>query len=157
MTKYLATKIIHIMRKLIFSIFLVSIFFSASGQLHIDEPVSKTTVGKVAGAELYYEVKDQDTTYTLLFRNAEYSSIVDYAAITWQSAQGETEALYNLFMSVFKDENKKNKNYKVEFKLGTHDAVIRTERGMGMTYLWLWTDAGYTTFGQEQIKRLFGK
>jgi hypothetical protein len=147
------------MKQLIFYLLLCGTICNqnANAQLTVQESAPTVTVGKTALGELYYKIIDNDTMYTLLFRNAEYSTLIDYCSVTWQSEMGETQNLYDIIMSVFKDENKKNKEYKIQFKLGSTDVIVSTSRVMGMTQAWFWTNDGYTAFTQEQVKRLFGK
>ena len=114
---------------------------------------------KVVGsiqAQLYYRIVEEDTLYTLLFRNQEYQQLVDYSSVTFSAEDNTLKKLYDILKSVFTEENKKNKEYKVKLKLGETEVIISNFRIMGGTSVMFFTSDGYITLTEKQVDKLFG-
>lgn len=139
------------------------IYISSFAQITPITKVEKpTTVGIVKSAgyilgELRYTTEDQDTLYTLKYYNREYKTLVDYQYIQFNGDQEVLSTLYNAFKSVFLPENAKNKDYKLEFKLGETVVLISTYRTMGVTFASMFTLKGWTYYKEKEIDKLFGK
>lgn len=141
---------------LIFSLFISSVAFC---QIEVKTSPKKFTVGTIkrTGTELFGEVIDNDTTYVLMYRNAEYQHIIDFRSISFTNEDNTLEQFYKLLKSVFLDENVKNKEYKVEFKLGDKDVSVSNFRMMGTSQSMFVTPRGYALFNEKEIDKLFGK
>lgn len=141
-------------------IFLLAPFVGFS-QIQVMPKTQEITIGKVKRggqfvAEIKQEIKDGDTLYFYMFQNAKYSTITDFQIIHFEGKK-TLDDLYTLLMSVFLEENKKNKEYKVDFNLGKSYCSIKTERMMGLTAVWFYTDKGYNSYTEKEINKLFGK
>src|SRR5579871_2488125 len=149
--------------------FIVLIFtsmtFSAFSQLQVEKPLKKVSIGKVAPAgqflaELYYYVPDdgdKDTTYSLMYKNQEYETLFDLQHLRFSSEGNTIKELYKLLQTFFTDENKKNKDYKVNIKLGQDQILLTNYRQMGIGSVFITTPKGYFILTERQVDKLFGK
>ena len=144
---------------LLFTVMLTSV--AGRSQIEIKKKEPKVIMGtiKVVGsiqAQLYYRIVEEDTLYTLLFRNQEYQQLVDYSSVTFSAEDNTLKKLYDILKSVFTEENKKNKEYKVKLKLGETEVIISNFRIMGGTSVMFFTSDGYITLTEKQVDKLFG-
>lgn len=131
------------------------------GQIEMKESPKVFVIGSVKPgartiAELTRTVIDSDTAYGLTFSNAKYTTLSDYKTVIFRGSE-TIDQLYNLMKTVFTDENKKNKDYKIDFKLGDNDVSIMNYRVMGITSMWFWSDGAYFYLSEKQVDKLFGK
>ena len=135
----------------------------ASGQITEAKKLEpRKTIGKNeslgAYVELYYRIgEEEDTTFVLMYQNKNYKTIVDIESITFFGGMDVIDKLYSYMTSVFLDENKKNKDYKVHFALGDKDVIVSNERTMGNNWVRFWTSDGYFVLNEKQVNKLFGK
>jgi hypothetical protein len=124
-----------------------------------------TVVGKIAPmgafvAELSYQLNnadEKDTIYTLRFNNLKYKHIDAIESVRFSGINNTLNELYNIFKSVFTEENKKNKNYLVNFTLGKDVVAISNYKSMGVTSAMFLIKDAYFTLTEKQIDKLFGK
>ena len=135
------------------------------GQVQIIE-VDKNqsvTIGKLKSgfafvAELEYKLDNKDTVYTLSFQDNRYTQITSIKSVSFNSDGDALNTVYSIFKSVFKDENKKNKDYNVTFNLGQKTVQVINSRMMGITYVRLLVDNSYSIpLLESQVDKLFGK
>ncbi len=143
-------------------LFLLLFPFFVDAQIEIKKETAPVYIGKVkAGyiskAELFYKIIDDDTVYTLMFKNEQYKTLVDYEYISFSNQDGTLQKLYELFKTVFTDENKKNKDYQVKFTLGESSALISNWRLFGNTSAYFSNSKGYCVLTENNIELLFGK
>lgn len=121
-------------------------------------PIGKAKAGFDTVAELYYVVNGGDSSCVLLFLNEKLNkTAIDYQTVSFRNADGTLNTLYKLFKSVFDDENKGNKSYRVSFTLGNDAAVITASRGKLVRMAQFRTDKGYFSITENQTEKLFGK
>lgn len=121
-------------------------------------PIGKAKAGFDTVAELYYVVNGADSTCVLLFLNEKIKkTAIDFQKVSFKNAGGTLLTLYKLFKSVFADENKGNKQYKVSFTLGNDPAFISVSRGKLVKMAEFRTDKGYFSITENQVDKLFGK
>ena len=142
--------------------FVLLLSFQSFAQLQVKKASPATKIGSVNSggrflAELSYKVEEGDTTYTLMYRNCEYKQILSIESVKFNSEGGTVEQLYTILKSVFSDENKKNKEYKVELRLGDTDVIISNFRMMGVSSAMFSTTKGYVYLTEGQLDKLFGK
>lgn len=125
---------------------------------------AKVVVGKVAPlgafiADLTYKIEGADTIYTFCHHNQKYKTLTDINCVVFFGRDNTFESLYTLLKSVFLDENKKNKDYLVSFKLLDDGYVIRTRRDFGVTQVQFSNESftQYVSFTEKQVDKLFGK
>ena len=125
---------------------------------------AKVVVGKVVPmgafiADLTYSIDGVDTIYSFCHRNQKYTTLTDIKCVVFFGRDNTFESLYTLFKSVFLDENKKNKDYLVRFKIMDNGFSIRTNRIFGVTQV-MFADELFTqhvSFTEKQVDKLFGK
>ena len=125
---------------------------------------AKVVVGKIAPmgafiADLTYKIEGVDTIYTFCHHNQKYKTLTDINCVVFLGRDNTFESLYTLFKSVFLEENRKNKDYLVSFKLLDDGYVIRTRRDMGVTQVQFSNESftEYVSFTEKQVDKLFGK
>ena len=147
-------------------VFLLALVATVSfGQIQVYNvnKTPKTSIGKLKSglafvAEMESEVEGKDTTYTLSFHDARYTQIVSIKSLYFNSVGNSFESFYEICKSVFKEENKKNKDYMVTFRLGDKDIAVVNSRMMGITYVRILVDnSGTIQLLESQIDKLFGK
>ena len=149
------------------NLFLITIFcfigLKLSAQIQIQTSNSEVIVGKCKNgaytqAQLSYTIQeDKDTLYAFLFLNAKFSALTDYQTIQFSGENNAVSDLYNILKSFFTEENKKNKEYKVEFKLGNTQVIASNVRIMGVTSVMIFTTKGYVYLTEKQVEKVFGK
>ena len=107
--------------------------------------------------ELSYRINEGDTLYTLMYRNADYKYITEFEFVNFSGEDNTLDKLYDILKSVFSEENKKNKEYQVKFKLGEKDVIVSNFRTMGVTSVMFFTHDGHCFWTEKQIDKLFGK
>ena len=121
------------------------------------------TVGKLKSgfafiADLDDKIDDKDTVYTLSFQDNRFTQITSIKSVSFNSDGDALNSVYSIFKSVFKDENKKNKDYNVTFKLGQETVMVANSRMMGITYARLFVNNSYSIpLLESQVDKLFGK
>ena len=139
---------------------------TATSQITTPQKVTPSTiVGKIAPmgafvAELscrQNEVDDKDTTYTLRFNNMKYKHIDAIVSVDFSGIGNTVGDLYKAFKSVFAEENKKNKDYLVNFTLGKEPVAISNTKTMGVTSVMFLIKDAYFTLTEKQVDKLFGK
>ena len=152
------------MKKLLLLLPIYLICQSTYAQIVILEIPKSIEIGKMKNGtythfKISYNLEDQDTTYTFTYRDAQYSVLDDYKSVLFQSDGNSLESFYKICKSVFKEENKKNKNYSVHFKLGNDMMSVTNSRIFGITYMRIGIiGKGYSIPILEfQIDKLFGK
>lgn len=139
------------------------VFTKSFGQISPPTKVAPAvTVGKIAPlggfvADLTYQINDGDTTYTLRFNDAQYKQINSIESVRFSADGGTVDELYNLFKSVFLDENKKNKDYIVQFTLGRESVTISNTKSLGVTSAMFTRKSSFFTLTEKQVDKLFGK
>lgn len=143
---------------------IVSLFIStySFSQLQLQEASPKSVLvgkcknGMYTQAELSYSLVGNDTMYNLMYLNAKYTTLTDYVSLTFGEEGGTKSQLYSVLKSFFSDENKKNKEYKQSFKLGTEQVIASNFRAMGVTSVMIYTSKGYCYLTESQIDKVFG-
>jgi len=125
----------------------------------ITNEIGKVKMGTYFHASLTRYVENKDTVYGFMYANKSYQHITDIKSILFNSDGGAVDQLYSIFKSVFSDDNKKNKDYKVKFQLGTKSVEISNYRNLGVTsaMLYCYNDESYIWLSENQIDKLFGK
>lgn len=137
-------------------------FISVKAQLKELSPSKVVKIGSFydmvgsATAELNCIVLENDTTYSILYKNQKYQAITDIQYISFKSNQGELGLLYKIFKDAFSDENKSNKNYRKEFKLGSEFIILTRHNGM-KNWVHVSADKGYFYMKEKHVDLLFGK
>lgn len=124
-----------------------------SAQIEVKPSSTKFTVGKIKTVELYGLIIDKDTSYVIMYYSAKYKTITDIRSISFKDNDSTIENLYKTLSSFFTDENRDNKEYKVEFKLGETNVIVSNMKPSIM----FWTPEGYFFLTEKQLKNLFGK
>lgn len=141
---------------------LVLISFVVNAQIEVKQTPKWTTVGKVKNgmtyvAELQYMIEDKDTTYMVLYNNFKYQHITDIQSIVFANDDNTVQKFYDILKTFFSEENKKNKDYTINLKLGDSDVRLYNTRVMGVTSVSIYTDKGYFGITEKQLDKLFGK
>jgi hypothetical protein len=153
------------MKKILMVAITLIAVINSFGQVQIIE-VDKNqsvTVGKLKSgfafiADLEYKLDDKDTVYTLSFQDNRFTQITSIKSVSFNSDGDALNSVYSIFKSVFKDENKKNKDYNVTFNLGQKTVQVINSRMMGITYVRLLVDNSYSIpLLESQVDKLFGK
>jgi hypothetical protein len=136
------------MKSSIASIFLFTLLFlhdSAWSQITIIETPNTDVIstykmglpgGRWTELELTRKIVDTDTSFVLMYKNHEYSTILDYQSIQIPNSEALLQ-FRDVIMSVFTPPNDKNRDYEVSFKLGDdispNNALItvKSMRSMG--------------------------
>lgn len=119
--------------------------------------------GRWTELELTRRLLDNDTTYTLMYKNHEYSSILDYQTIQIPNNEALLQ-FRDIVMSVFTPPNDKNRDYEVSFKFGEDISpqniliTVTSNRSLGSLYpLILVEGKGYHAYGTKRIWSNFFK
>jgi hypothetical protein len=153
------------MKKLIIVSMITLVSFVSYGQIQVYNvnTTPKTSIGKIKSglafvAEMEREVEGKDTTYTLYYQEGQYQHITSIKSLHFNSVGNSFDSFYEICKSVFKDENKKNKDYMVTFKLGDKDIAVVNSRMMGVTCVRVMIGNSYTNpLVENQIDKLFGR
>lgn len=139
---------------------------SHQGQIGtIQKSTPSVTVGKVAPvgtfiAELSLDINpvdDKDTTYTLKYRDYQFKQTVSIESIKFSGIGDTEDQLYNVFKSVFLEENRNNKEYLLKFTLGEKPVAIGNYKSMGTTMAIFMNGRSYFYLTDKQVDKLFGK
>lgn len=146
--------------KYVFTLIILIFATTVQAQIEVKKSQEKFIVGnyKATGSELVGLIDEyKDTTYLLVFRNARYKTIFDFQMVGFKNEGNTLEVFYTLLKSVYLDENIKNKDYNVKFKLGGIDVSVSTVRISGITSAMFFTPKGYAMFSEKEIDKIFGK
>lgn len=127
-----------------------------------------TTVGELkwmsnTKASLKYAASLRDTTYLLSLQdeqklqNSRGSTVYQYFSIRYSGVDNTTEKLYQLLISFFTDENRKNKDYEKSFRLGNEAVLVRHYPKLIATTISFSTTKNTILFTEKEVKKLFGK
>lgn len=151
------------MKYLLAGLIAIALYHEGAGQISVPQKSQPNiTVGKIAPlgsftAELSYQITGTDTAYTLRFRNAKYTKIISTEAVLFNSDGNAVNGLYQAFKSVFKDENKNNKDYLIHFTIGKDVVAISTYKNMGITQAMFLVKDAHFAITEKQVDKLFGK
>jgi len=101
-----------------------------------------------------------DTTYTLTFRNAKYTTLDDYKSIEFKADTETINTLYSLFADAFSSED--IKNYEQTISLGNNLLKIKGYKAMGIKGVQFYCSANNVVsymnpINKGQLDNLFGK
>ena len=101
-----------------------------------------------------------DTTYTLTFRNAKYTTLDDYKSIEFKADTETINTLYSLFTDAFSSED--IKNYEQTISLGNNLLKIKGYKAMGIKGVQFYCSANNVVsymnpINKGQLDNLFGK
>jgi hypothetical protein len=136
--------------------------FNSMAQLQVQKVPETTVVGKTYNGgsspvlELSYRLEGTDTLYTFMFINSKYS-MGDYQSVHFSGEGNTLNDLYNILMTFFTDEHKKDKDYTVNLKLGSENVVLKNYRIFGSTSVMFYTPKGYCFLTEKQIKKVFNR
>lgn len=153
------------MKKILISIFCVLSFQMVDAQITMTEKADWKTIGQLKSlgsliASLDYNVSGRDTTYLLFMKdftkrgdNAESQ----FFSIRFDGVDDTLETFYQLLMSFFTAENRKNKDYSKSFRLGEQMVYLQhylliTGKGVKLS-----TSDGYINLSKGDIEKLFNK
>lgn len=103
---------------------------------------------------------EQDTIYSMMYRDAQYSQIIDYKTIYFDNRQTLLD-FKDIVLSVFKEENRRNRDYIVRFTLtnlrgGQELVSVSTHRSMGITTAMVQVQGkGYIAEVERNWRRVF--
>lgn len=130
-----------------------------------DKPIKEIKIGEIrmGGASkvsciLFVDKKENDSTYTIFFSNAKYSTLIDRDYFSFEETGGDFERLYKLIEDNLKEKVKKE----IEIPLKDGTLTLQFGKFMGMASMQMqWYSKGklsYTEyFSLKQYKKLFGK
>lgn len=106
-------------------------------------------------AALKYAVADSDTTYHLLFQNAQYRTITDIKSFAFRNEHSTIDTLYNLLEGALR----MKKGKKINFHLGDDEIVVASEATMGIRFINVLrpSDGALLTLTHKQLKKLFDR
>ena len=107
-------------------------------------------------ADLKYTTGKKDTTYVLGFVNQEYKTIIKTESVSF-SGQSKLNQFYNILMSVFSEENRKDEKYSMNFILGETNMYVANSRTMAAPFAYISTEHSHFTLNEKQVKKLFNK
>ena len=117
--------------------------------------IGEVKLKNVLVSKLTYDVSGRDTVFTFTFSNAKNSFLSDYQMIVFMDGK-PLRSFYEAIQSVFADENKRNKDYKVELTISDMKVVISSFRNKGDLSAKIETDNGFTYLSEKQAVQLFG-
>lgn len=139
------------MKQLLFLALIVpSLAMAQIGEVKVAK--KKTPIGKFGDVEMYYTVTDGDTTNFILFKNARYSTLNDFQAAAFVGGVKERKQLENMILSCFKEENMKDKDFTLNFTLGSDKIMLFYTRGYAVFYV----GDDYFLMSEKQVHKLFG-
>lgn len=149
------------MIKFLLTLFVV-VSLQASAQIEMKESVKSVKIGEVRGAGRFIASIEkipskEDTVCVLYYKNVRYTTLTDIQDIVFNDTDSTLAELYNVIQSAFTDENKKKKDFKIDFRLGDKDVSITSEKMFGIPYVKFWTENGFFYLTEKQLDKLFGK
>lgn len=128
------------------------------GQLEVKETAKSYTIGSFSkvgkwGASLVLYTMKNDSAYAIEFRNEEFTTLFDYKAVIFRDKKGSLKGLYDVLKSFYIEENKNNKDYNVNIKLGKEDVYLVRYK----SDIWFRVGSSYFTIREKDIDKLFGK
>ena len=156
------------MRKAILLLCIVTLFNAkTNAQIQISnikQPirVGESKNGPYSIAKLTYlvdETNKHDTTYTFTFRDSRYKDRMEYAAVSFKSEGNAKDDFYSMVKTVFSNNNKRNKQYEVTFKLGDELVQVKNFRFTGITYAMIVFNGKSQTIPllKSAVNKTFGK
>lgn len=146
------------------------ICLSCFGQIEEIESTKSAwvTIGKVkwlanTRATLKYSTNGRDTIYMLYLqddvklKNSSDMTVYNYFSLSFDGAGNTLNKLYDLLMSFFSDENRKNKSYEKTFRLGKDMVLVRHFNKLTAKSILLATGKNHITFTEKELKKLFGR
>lgn len=131
---------------------------------NIKQPVriGESKNGPYSIAKLTYlvdETNNNDTTYTFAFRDSRFKERMEYAAVSFKSDGNAKDDFYSIISTVFSNENKRNKQYEVHFKLGNELVQVKNFRFTGITYAMIVFNGKSQTIPllKSAVNKTFGK
>ncbi len=109
-----------------------------------------------AKASLEYQAGTNDTTYLLLMRDSRYE-LKEYFSVRFKGEGGTLNNLFELLISFFTKENRKNKDYSKLFYLGDKKVFVQHFKQLTGHQVMLSTDDGRILFTEGEVKRLFNR
>jgi hypothetical protein len=156
------------LRKLTLAIALTLATLVSNAQLTKMTPSSKETkvgqvkIGFIVIADLSYIPNSfGDTTYTLTFRNAKYTTLDDFESIEFKADTETINTLYTLFADAFSNDD--IKSYEQTISLGDNIVKITGYKAMGIKGVQFYSAnrASVVSFmrpiNKTQLDNLFGK
>ena len=123
--------------------------------------VGEVKIGYIVIANLSFRPNELgDTTYTLTFRNAKYTTIDDYKSIEFKADTETINTLYSLFNDAFSSED--IKNYEQTISLGNSVLKIKGYKAMGIKGVQFYSASSSVVsymnpINKGQLDNLFGK
>ncbi|MFT3680462.1 MAG: hypothetical protein QM791_09335 [Ferruginibacter sp.] len=149
------------MKILIAFVFLFQVVV-VKAQLEMAEQVQWTKIGElktlgITKAKLEYHAETTDTVYFLLMRDFRKQQETNYFSVKFRGEGNTLAVFYELLVSFFTDENKKDKDYMKTFRLGKEPVNLQHCSLIGTHGVRLTTNDGYINLSKKDIDKLFGK
>lgn len=106
-------------------------------------------------SELSYTVSNNDTSYSILFKNAKYSSITDLVRISFENSPGILDTLYQLLINGFDLDKGKQST----FVLGKDFIAISSDKAMGIKFIQIMAvdKKSFFYLRKKQLNELFNR
>jgi len=152
------------MKKLLL-IVLIGFSINASAQLQKEETPKEIIIGKTEtlgtlNAELSLFISNEDTLYSFHYRDMNYEKIKVYETIFFKGNDKLISDLYDMLKKAIEAD----KGSELNIKLGKRGIYIKTEKMLGIKYLYLAIDKfdnvsgyGVCQLNAKQIDKLFNK
>ncbi len=105
-------------------------------------------------SKLTWEVSGTDTIYLFTFANVKGHQFTDHQAIVLVGARA-VDKFYQAVKSVFSEENKKNRDYKLDWNDG--GVAIKIGHGEPKNTVMVGLENGYCFLTEKQVDKTFGK
>lgn len=115
-----------------------------------DSIIGHAGVGLGLRMQIVQTVAEGDTSYSILYHNADYQLLND-----WQSIPFKGRQTINDFYLVLRDAFKKKKGEESTIILGDVPIKLHTDRQVGMKMVWLYCGNGTTAIYKRDLKYLF--
>lgn len=152
------------MKKLLILFVAATITIISFAQTPYEAPSYQKEIGKIGKindrtttyASLWYEIIGNDTVYSFLFQTSIQYGPLSMASVAFKGVD-TLNIFYTNLKSVFTDEHKKDRKYKVNFKLGITEVVAGAVRSNGETTVKFSTPRGFIHLTEKQVDTIFGK
>jgi len=150
------------MKKLLVTLAFATSAMFASAQIQTIETNEVKTVGRlktggILRCELTYVADGTDTTYMLSFIDSRYRVLKELRHISFNGADNTLNTFYSILKSFFTDNNKKNKDYTQQFKLGKDLITVKGSKSFGVYGANIYYDGSYFGMTEKDIDKVFGK
>ncbi len=148
------------MKKSILILIAICVQFMAYGQLNIVDVEEGETIGTVKPmGQFFFELKQyNNNTVKLLYKNAEYETIVDIKEISFKNENDEVEELYNTLLKGI--QKKENNTQRIFFKNESVDLHFSRYGGVEI-YHYVGDNALFVgrsyALTKKRLDKLFGK